>query len=63
MAEIAAKEILHYPRLDTVIMVEEFIREHSGEYRKKALWENLPKKMMYQTYCGSRAPKAPCIQL
>ena len=44
-------EILHYPQLDTVLMVEEFIREHSGEFKKKSLWENLPKKMMYQTYC------------
>ncbi len=43
-------EILHYPQLDTVLMVEEFIREHSGEYKKKSLWENLPKRMMYQTY-------------
>jgi hypothetical protein len=41
---------IHYPQLDTVLMVEEFIRDHSGEYKKKALWENLPKKMMYQTY-------------
>jgi len=41
---------LHSPQLDTVIMVESFIREHSGEYKKRALWENLPKKMMYQTY-------------
>jgi len=32
------------------MMVESFIREHSGEYKKRALWENLPKKMMYQTY-------------
>lgn len=40
----------HYPQLDTVMMVEEFIKEHSGEYKKKSLWENLPKKMMYQTY-------------
>jgi len=31
-------------------MVEEYIEEHSGEYKKKALWEHLPKKMMYQTY-------------
>ena len=45
------KNILHYPQLDTVLMVEEFIREHSGEYKKKSLWENLPKKMMYQTFC------------
>jgi len=41
---------LHSPQLDTVIMVESFIKEHSGEYKKRALWENLPKKMMYQTY-------------
>jgi len=45
------KNILHYPQLDTVLMVEEFIREHSGEYKKKSLWESLPKKMMYQTFC------------
>lgn len=45
------KPILHYPRLDTVIMVEQFILDHSGEFKKKALWQNLPKKMMYQTYC------------
>ena len=44
-------EVIHYPRLDTVLMVEEFIHEHSGEYKKKSLWENLPKKTMYQTYC------------
>lgn len=44
-------EILHYPQLDTVLMVEEFIREHSGEFKKKSLWKSLPKRMMYQTYC------------
>ncbi len=38
------------PRLDTVLMVEKFIQEKDGEYKKKKLWENLPKKMMYQTY-------------
>lgn len=45
------KTILHYPQLDTIMMVEDFIREHSGEYKKKSLWQNLPKKMMYQTFC------------
>lgn len=45
------KEIIHFPQLDTVLMVEEFIKEHSGEFKKRKLWENLPKKMMYQTYC------------
>ncbi len=38
------------PRLDTIKMVEEFIKTHSGEYKRRALWEHLPKKMMYQNY-------------
>lgn len=49
--ELKDRNILHYPQLDTVLMVEEFIRDNSGEFKKKALWENLPKKMMYQTFC------------
>ncbi len=43
--------ILRYPRLDTILMVEEFIKEHSGEYKKRSLWEHLPRKTMYQTFC------------
>jgi hypothetical protein len=39
-----------YPRLDTVLMVEETIKKHDGEFRKKQLWRALPKKMMYQTF-------------
>ncbi len=45
------RKVIHQPKLDTIRMVEDFIREHSGEYKKRSLWENLPKKMMYQTYC------------
>ncbi len=45
------KNILHYPQLDTILRTEDFIREYSGEYKKKALWEALPKKMIYQTFC------------
>ncbi len=42
--------VLHYPRLDTVLMVEDAIRK-SGEYpSKRQLWMGLPKKMMYQTF-------------
>ena len=41
---------LHYPRLDTVLMVEEVLKE-KGEFRsKRSLWLALPKKMMYQTF-------------
>lgn len=42
--------ILRYPRLDTVLMVEESIQRNDGKYRKRKLWESLPKKMMYQTF-------------
>ena len=41
---------VRFPRLDTVLMVEETIKEHDGEFRKKQLWRDLPKKMMYQTF-------------
>jgi hypothetical protein len=44
------KNILHYPRLDSVLMVEKLIYDTSGTYTKKQLWEKLPKKMMYQTF-------------
>lgn len=40
----------HSPNLETITMVEEFIREHSGEYHKTDIWKNLPKKVEYPTY-------------
>ena len=46
----APKNILRYPRLDTVLMVEEAIQK-AKEYPSKAeLLRNLPKKIMYQTF-------------
>lgn len=45
------ESILRYPRLDTILMIESFIKKHNGEYKKRKLWESLPKKMMYQTFC------------
>ena len=46
----AVDVVLHYPRLDTVLMVEEAIKE-AGEYPTKSeLLKNLPKKVMYQTF-------------
>ncbi|MBU1204131.1 MAG: hypothetical protein KKG60_03640 [Nanoarchaeota archaeon] len=45
------QQILRFPRLDTVLMVEEFIKKHDGEFKKRSFWEHLPKKMMYQTFC------------
>lgn len=51
MVQMQAQQILHYPRLDTVLMVENFIKARSGEFKKRSLWESLPKKTMYQTFC------------
>jgi len=48
---LETEKILRYPRLDTVLMVEEFIKKHDGEFKKRKFWESLPKKMMYQTFC------------
>ena len=38
------------PRLETVIMVERFIKENSGEYKKTELFQRLPKKVMWGTF-------------
>ena len=41
---------IHYPQLDTILMVEKAIQEMN--YPKKTeLWKSLPKKVMYQTFC------------
>ncbi|MBU1203728.1 MAG: phenylalanine--tRNA ligase subunit alpha, partial [Nanoarchaeota archaeon] len=45
------KQILHYPQLNTMLMVENFIKKYPAEFKKRNLWEHLPKKMMYQTFC------------
>jgi len=49
---IGKREIqeVRFPRLDTVLMVENFIKEHDGEFKKKQLWLAMPKGIMYQTF-------------
>ena len=42
--------ILHYPTLDSILMVEETV-QHMNYPKKTELWKALPKKMMYQTFC------------
>lgn len=44
------RNILRYPRLDTVLMVEEAIQKAKDYPTKTKLWKSLPKKMMYQTF-------------
>ena len=43
------QKVLHYPRLDTILMVEEAIRKAEYYPSKRQLWLSLHKKMMYQT--------------
>jgi hypothetical protein len=38
------------PTLQTVLMVEKFIKENSGEYKKTELFKKLPRKVMWQTF-------------
>ena len=38
------------PTLQTVLMVEKFIDDNSGEYKKTELFKKLPRKVMWQTF-------------
>lgn len=42
--------IARSPTLETVLMVEKTIEEHSGEFNRTEIWKKLPKKVMWQTY-------------
>jgi hypothetical protein len=42
--------IARSPTLQTVLMVERFIKDNSGEYKKTDLFNKLPKKVMWQTF-------------
>lgn len=42
--------LLHYPRLDTILMVEDAIRNAKEYPSKRQLWLSLKKKVMYQTF-------------
>jgi hypothetical protein len=47
---IGIQQVIHYPRLDTVIMVEEAIKKAKIYQTKAQLLRSLPKKVMYQTF-------------
>ena len=42
--------ILHYPRLDTVLMVEDAIKNSPDYPSRTGLWKTLPKQVQYQTF-------------
>ncbi|QLJ53337.1 MAG: hypothetical protein Sv326_1162 [Candidatus Fermentimicrarchaeum limneticum] len=43
------QNVLHYPRLDTVLMVEDAIKKASEYPTRAQLWRSLPKGVQYQT--------------
>lgn len=43
-------DVARSPTLQTVLMVEKFIDDNSGEYKKTELFKKLPKKVMWQTF-------------
>lgn len=47
---VETNDIARSPTLQTVLMVEKFIKDNSGEYKKTELFKNLPKKVMWQTF-------------
>ena len=44
------QNILHYPKLNSILMVEKIIQEMKEYPTKMELWKALPKKMQYQTF-------------
>lgn len=44
------KKVLRYPRLDTVLMIEEAIAKAKGDYTVREVWKKLPQKVMWQTF-------------
>ena len=43
------QQVLHYPRLDTVLMVEAAIKKAKEDPTRTQLWKSLPKSTQYQT--------------
>ena len=43
-------EVLHEPKLDTILMVEKAIIDASEYPTRTELWKSLPRKMQYQTF-------------
>ncbi len=42
--------ILHYPKLDSILMVEKSIQDSEDYPTRMELWKSLPKQMQYQTF-------------
>lgn len=43
-------QVLHEPKLDTLLMVEKAIMDADEYLTRTELWKSLPRKMQYQTF-------------
>lgn len=48
--QVFKKEVLRFPRLDTVLMIEGAIRKAKSDLTVRQIWLKLPKKVMWQTF-------------
>ena len=48
--QIFKNDILRFPRLDTILMVEKKICISKGDMTVTEIWKKLPRKVMWQTY-------------
>ena len=46
----ARTQVLHEPKLDTLLMVEKAIIDSTEYPTRTELWKSLPRKMQYQTF-------------
>ena len=44
------QKILHYPTLDSILMVEKAIQDSEDYPTRMELWKSLPRQMQYQTF-------------
>lgn len=51
--QIFKNEVLRFPRLDTVLMIEKALMDAGGDYSVRQLWKKLPKQVMWQTYMAT----------
>jgi len=50
---IFKRNVLRYPTLDTVLMIESKITKAKSDKNVREIWLSLPKKVMWQTYLAT----------
>ncbi len=43
-------KVLHEPKLDTILMVEQAIKKAETYPTRRSLWKSLPRQIQYQTF-------------